>query len=204
MRFLAFDTETTGLDKNKCNILTAHFIILDKNLNIIDSLDLKIKHQIYTVYAKALEINKINIVEHNNNKDSLYINDASRKLKQFLLKNKGKNRYIPLGHNIQFDIDFVKSTNLIDDAFYSEHVSFNAMDTITIGLFLKSCGLLPESQSLALTSICKYLNIESDTAFAHNAEYDIKMTISLFKKFKEMYNIPLRPNEYMPNKKRKL
>ena len=140
MRFLAFDTETTGLDKTKCNILTAHFIILDKNLSVIDSLDLKIKHQVYTVYAKALEINKINLVEHTNNTNSLYINDASRKLKQFLIKNKGKNRYIPLGHNIQFDIDFIKSTNLIDEAFYSENISFNAIDTITIGTFLKTCS----------------------------------------------------------------
>lgn len=196
MRFLAFDTETTGLDKTKCNILTAYFVVLDKNLNIIDSLDLKIKHSVYTVYAKALEINNIDLVMHNKNEQSLYINDASKKLKDFLIKNKGKNRYIPLGHNINFDIDFLKSSNLLDNEFFSKYISFNVIDTITLGIFLKSCGLLQETQSLSLTSICKHLNINykdyyenSSNLNDHTAEYDIKMTILLFKKFKEIYNI---------------
>ena len=61
--YLAFDVETTGLETH-CNVLTAYFIILDSNYNQIDSLDLKIKYPYYTIYTKALEINKIDILEH--------------------------------------------------------------------------------------------------------------------------------------------
>ena len=63
MAYLAFDCETTGLLPN-CNVLTVYFVILDDKLNILDELDLKIKHDFYVVFTKALEVNNINILEH--------------------------------------------------------------------------------------------------------------------------------------------
>ena len=53
MVYLAFDCETTGL-LSTCNILTSYFVILDDNLNILDELDLKIKHDYYIIFTKSL------------------------------------------------------------------------------------------------------------------------------------------------------
>ena len=85
MYYLAFDCETTGLT-SYCNILTAYFIILDNNLNKIDDLDLKIKHDFYTVYTKALEINKIDLLKHD--KEGIILNQAKKLLLDFLNKYK--------------------------------------------------------------------------------------------------------------------
>lgn len=188
MRFLAFDTETTGLNKNKCEILTAFFIILDEEFRIIDTLDLKIKHGFYTVYPKALEVNKIDILQHHNDKKSIYMREANRKLKTFLLDNKGNEKYIPIGHNINFDIDMIKSNELLDDLFFSKNISHHIIDTMTVGNFLKASKILPHELSLSLISLCNFLKLEDNVSqlAAHNAEYDIKMTIKLFKKFQEM------------------
>ena len=46
VHYIVFDCETTGLD-NDCNLLTAFFVILDENLNKIDTLGLHIKHIYY-------------------------------------------------------------------------------------------------------------------------------------------------------------
>lgn len=183
-RYICFDTETTGL-QNSCNLLTAHFIVLNKNLELIDSLDLKIKYPFYTVYAKALEVNKINLVEHDKDPQSLFISDANLKLTNFLQKNRGQFRYIPVGHNINFDIQFIKSSKLLSEEDYTKYMSSNHLDTLTIANFLKMSGFLPSTQPLNLTSLCKFLNISIDTNSTHNAEYDIKMTIELLKIFKE-------------------
>lgn len=190
MRFLAFDTETTGLNKNKCEILTAFFIVLDEEFNIVDTLDLKIKHGFYTVYPKALEVNKIDILDHHNDKKALYMREANRKLKTFLLDNKGNDKYIPLGHNINFDIDMIKSNELLDDIFFSKNISHHIIDTMTVGNFLKASKILPHELSLSLVSLCNFLKLQekdnNSQLSAHNAEYDVKMTIKLFKKFQEM------------------
>jgi oligoribonuclease (3'-5' exoribonuclease) len=86
--YLAFDCETTGLDHNIHNLLTAYFIVLDDNLNIIDTFDLKLKHKVYNITVKALEINKIDIIKHN--LESISIIDAKSQFKEFLLRNKGQ------------------------------------------------------------------------------------------------------------------
>lgn len=186
--YLAFDTETTGLSY-KCNILTAHFKIFDKYFNNVDSLSLKIKHNVYTVYPKALEVNKIDLVEHNKSSDSVTVEEASKMLKEFLINNKTYKRYTPVGHNIQFDINMIKNNGLLDEQFYSKHISYNAIDTIALAEFLKVSGYLPDELSSSLVTLCKFLKVEDPEVIeknSHNAAYDVELTIMLFKKFKEL------------------
>jgi DNA polymerase III epsilon subunit-like protein len=184
MVFLCFDTETTGLLDN-CNVLTAYFIILDNDLNEIDSLDLKIKHNTYIVQTKALEINKINLIEHE--KTAIKKADAKEQLEQFLSKYKQNEKYIPLGHNINFDLKMLKNNQLLSDAAIECYFSPNDIDTLTIAKFMKSCKKIPIKQSLSLVNLCNYFNICLDTDLdPHNAEYDIKMTIKLFKVLQSM------------------
>ena len=80
VNYICFDTETSGLDHTKYNLLTAHFIILNKDLERIDSLDLKIKHPHYTIHPKALEINNIDIVSHTKDNQSMFISEANKSL----------------------------------------------------------------------------------------------------------------------------
>lgn len=174
--YLAFDTETSGIHID-AQVLTAYFIILDSNFNEIDSLDLKIKYPVYSIQLKAFQVNNIDLVKHE--QEALISLDAKIKLKNFLLKHK-KNKYIPLGHNIKFDLDKMRSFGIYD------YVSstFN-LDTMQIAQFLKSSNKLPFNQSLSLKNLTEYYGIKP-TGDLHNAECDIRLTIDLFKHFQKV------------------
>lgn len=174
--YLAFDTETSGIHSD-AQVLTAYFIILDSNFNEIDSLDLKIKYPVYSIQLKAFQVNNIDLIKHE--QEALISLDAKIKLKNFLLKHK-KNKYIPLGHNVKFDLDKMKSFGIYD------HVSstFN-LDTMQIAQFLKSSNKLPFNQSLSLKNLTEYYGIKPSGEL-HNAECDIRLTIDLFKHFQKV------------------
>lgn len=181
--YLAFDTETTGLTED-CNVLTVYFVILDNNLKEIASLDLKIKHAFYKVYTKALEINKIDLIEHD--KTAISIEDAMTTLYLFL-ESHYNGAYIPLGHNILYDIKMLKLNNILSQELYDIYFSSKYVDTLVISRFLKSCKLIPNKQSLSLSKICYYFDINIDSELsAHNSEYDTKMTILLFEKLQNI------------------
>lgn len=193
--YLAFDCETTGI-LNESNLLTAFFLVLDDELNIIDTFGLKLKHDIYNVSIKALEINKIDLIKHENDRHTYCIKDIKPKFLVFLEKYKPKYRYVPIGHNIEFDIRFIKNSGLLTKEEYSNYISCNSIDTIIIAQYHKLCNNIPKEQSLSLINLCKYFKINQDEKLEHNAEYDIKMTIELLKKF-----TTCETNE---NKKRKI
>lgn len=185
MYYLSFDCETTGL-LPKCNVLTTYFAILDENLNIIDELDIKIKHDYYIVFTKALEINKIDLIQHEQN--SISIIEANSQILKFLKKYETQYRII--GHNIKFDIDMLLSNKLLsidiiklyfDKDFY--------LDTYKIAQLLKSKKKINKCQSLSLSKLCYYfdININLEENF-HNCKYDTQCTIELFKKLIELKN----------------
>ncbi len=200
-KYIAFDTETTGVDSLKCNLLTVSFIVLDSELNKLDTLNISLKHENYYINPTALEVNKIDIIKHHNN--SLDIIDARVKLITFLNKYKIQYNFVPIGHNILFDINFIKSSGLLTNEIYNKYISCNFIDTLTIAQFLKFSGKLPEKQSVSLINLCKYTEIKDDknTELEHSAEYDTNMTIKLLKKFKSIIN---EPEEQEIKKKRKL
>jgi DNA polymerase III epsilon subunit-like protein len=213
--YLAFDTETTGINANKNNLLTACFIVTDDNLIEIDRLNLSLKHYDYNVSIKAMEINKIDLIKHHY--DSVDIKSARNSLLDFLKKHKNKaidsesesrssynKTFTPIGHNVTFDINFIKNSGLLTENEYMSFISFNSLDTICIAQYLKLTGDLPKKQSISLINLCKYYGIEAsvNTNSYHTAEYDIEMTLQLLRKFKSI-NVKLINSEKMFSKKRK-
>jgi len=178
VNYLCVDTETTGLNDD-AQVLTAFFIILDSNFNEIDKLDLKIRYPVYNVQLKAFSINKINLSVHDRN--SIDLLDAKNTLNTFLKKHYNNKKYIPLGHNVKFDLD--KLSKNFDIYYYINNIF--SLDTMQIAQFFKSSGKLLDTQSLSLKNLTEYYNIKSEGEL-HNAEYDIKLTIKLFKHFQNL------------------
>jgi DNA polymerase III alpha subunit (gram-positive type) len=198
-KYIAFDCETTGVD-DRSNLLTVSFLILDRNLKEVDSLNLSLKQNNgYHIYPEAMEINRIDIIKHHHT--SLELIDARKKLIDFLIKNKGKFNLIPIGHNIQFDIKAIKTSGLLTSEEYSKYISYNTLDTISIAQFLKLTGHLHEKQSLSLVNLCSSSQLKRDERLEHSSEYDIKMTIKLLKFFKKTIG---NESEENVNKKRKV
>lgn len=184
MRYLAYDTETTGLSKH-CNVLTAYFIVLDENLKEIAKLDLKIKHEKYNIYAKAMEINKIDLVQHE--KIATTVDESKEILENFLTENLNGMKYKQIGHNLIFDINMILNNKLICREFYNENMTEEYIDTYSLCRIYRSEKLIT-CKSLTLENICKYFEIEINSNNLHTAEYDIKMTIELYKKLREFRN----------------
>lgn len=185
-KYICFDTESTGLNSNVNNILTVCFIILNKNLNEIDRLNLSIKHESYNITIKAMEVNKIDLIKHHNHNESLDIISSKDILINFLKKNKNAFHLIPICHNSNHDILFIKNSGLLSNEEYNKYFSYNPIDTITIATFLKMCGKLPERQSLSLTALTNYFSLNNKNTNFHNAEFDTEITIELLKKFVEL------------------
>lgn len=179
IKFIAFDCETSGISTSS-NLLTVSFIILDKDLNEKDTLNISLKTTSgYTIYPEALKINRIDIIKHHETATDL---ETSRKLVlDFLNKNKGLYNLIPIGHNITFDIRFIKSSGLLTDNEYNNFISCNPIDTLVIAQFLKMCGKLHEKQSLSLINLCNHFKLHGSKNLEHTSEYDIKMTIKLLR-----------------------
>ena len=178
-KYIAFDAETTGLDVNVNNLLTACFIVLDSDLNELDRLNISLKSENYFINPKAIEVNKIDIVKHHLNSKDLI--NTKVEIINFLKKNKTNFYLIPIGHNVSFDILFIKKLLGLE---YNNYFSYNSVDTIVIAQYLKICKKLPDRQSVSLISLCNYFGIKVDkeTKF-HNSEFDTEMTIQLLKQF---------------------
>jgi DNA polymerase III alpha subunit (gram-positive type) len=192
-KYICFDCESTGLDSNINNILTISFIVLNKNLDEIDRLNLSIKHDSYNIIVKAMEVNKIDLIKHHN--ESIDIITAKNTLINFLKKNKNAYNLIPICHNCNHDISFIKNSGLLSKEQYNNYFSYNSIDTIVIAQFLKMSGKLPEKQSISLSSLIEYLGISNKTnSKFHTAEYDTEMTIELLKKFRELEKLQILEN----------
>jgi DNA polymerase III alpha subunit (gram-positive type) len=184
-KYIAFDFETGGLDPAKNPILTGYFAALDRNLNVIGDLELKIKpEEPFTLLEKgAMEVNGINIEEHLADPKTLSRADAGAKLLAFLKEFKGKQKTKPrpLGHNVVFDIEFTRQ--LIPQAEWEANVHYGVICTSIMTNVLKEVGMLPESLG-NLGSLVKYFGVQERKA--HTAKDDVLMMIDVYAKMIQM------------------
>jgi len=182
--YIAYDIETGGLSLDR-SMLSAYFAITDRNFNVLDSLELLLKpdkHQPYVIDPRALEVNKIDLISHD--KIALTYSDASTKLYNLLQQHvKGKNKLIPLGHNIcslQGDTAFILKYLLASQTWH-QFVSSKYEDTLIIAQYLKSKGVLPQDLSLSLSSLASFYKISFKNQ--HTASADTLCTLEVRKRF---------------------
>ena len=158
-KYLVIDTETTGFDEKKHQILEIGILVI-KDLKVIDQFEVKIKHREYTITAKAMEVNNINIVEHE--KEALFEKEAAERMLEFLNKHKGEDEgYIVIGQNVAFDIKFLEEmflrTYKIKE--YRQVISYRNLDIMQLAM-IKNMERKISLEKQDLDSILKELNIE--------------------------------------------
>lgn len=178
-KFLAFDNETGGIDP-ETSLLTVYFAVLDENLNQLDELELYLKANNggpYIVEAGGLEVNKINIVDHD--KKAITYSEGGQLLVKMLRKHvTGKDKLTPLGHNVHFDIGGV-NRHLLGAKTWHQFVSYKIQDTQQIASFLQRRGDLPKDMSVSLGSLMNYFGI-NPPGNAHESKYDTLGTIDVY------------------------
>lgn len=184
-KYIVFDVETGGIGLDK-SLLTACFLycqydVKNDEYEIIDGLDLKIKpnDDVYHVTAQGMQINGIDLVEHD--KVAITEKQAGTKLYDKLsiwYINNNKEKLIPVGHNIAFDINCV-TNKLVHPGTWEQFVSYKTLDTCTISQFMRMKNKLPYTVSCGLVSLTEYFNVKPLTGKPHEADYDCLATLNV-------------------------
>ena len=178
VRYLAFDLESGGIPEG-CSTLTAYFKALDHDNKVLGDLRLLVKPNdgLFVVTAEGLEVNGINLVEHN--AKAITYSEAGQLLRNFLVKHSenGKVKMIPLGKNISGDIKWVNES-ILGAKTWNQYVSYRIWEVTTLALAAQKLGKIPYDMSISLGSLVEFFGIiiEGDL---HNEVYDTNATIAV-------------------------
>jgi DNA polymerase III epsilon subunit-like protein len=179
VKYIAIDTETGGLGIDK-SLLTLGLVFADENLNEVTSSYFEIKPNdgIYRVTGKALEINGINLVEHD--KVAMTEKFVGSELYRLLHihSNGGKNKLIPIGKQMDGDIAQIFD-KLIKRDTWEQSVSYRKIDISGIMNFMQHLKLLPDFKGKgSLSDLTEHYGISNSGL--HNALEDARMTLRVY------------------------
>ena len=182
-RLLFIDTETGGLDPQKHSLLSIALVVWE-DCNIIDSLELLINDGVLLVTDEALAINKIIIEDHI--KDALNPAIATEKLLLFIDKHfTGNNKITLAGHNVHFDVAFLKTFLSKNNKKFSNYFSHRIVDTSSILYYLFLSGVINQK---AISSDKAFEHFEIHVQGRHTALGDAIATAELFTKLLSLTN----------------
>lgn len=190
-KYCLFDFETTGLDPKVNQPLTSHHILLTKKLEVIDTFSASYQFESYVVHPMAIKTNKINLYEHHEKATPIATirRDFAAWLHSHckgLYDEKGTlpfyQRLIPIGHNVPFDVGYMKEYMFETVAEYEYWMNHRFLDTCVMALERVVTGVLPYKMKGSLESLVKHYEIGGGgTEDLHNAQKDAEATLELFK-----------------------
>lgn len=182
-KYFLFDCEMGGTHP-KTSLLTLYGMVLGPGLDIIDTIDLKVKpdNGIYHVTAGALAVNKIDLIKHD--AEAVPNFEAAKLFENFAaMQALGEDLMIPAGHNLSLDIRFckqhlLKSSNAEGDC-WNRFFSHRRLDTATLAHGLICANKLPKNLECSLRSLADHFAL--DYSGAHDAEFDAKLIHEILK-----------------------
>ena len=143
-KYALIDTETTGLDASKHQTLEVGIIIFDDDMKIVDYGNYLVKHGEYVVSPKAMEINGIDLIEHEKQADTADV--ACEKIISLLERNHADEdgRYVFAGQNCAFDRKFMnalfESASAEDKAKWERLIGYHSLELQTLAMGAKLKG----------------------------------------------------------------
>lgn len=178
-KVIFLDTETGGLNEFENSLLTVGLALWD-NGTIVDSLEVFISKEVYNVTDKAIEVNKIDL--DNLRKIGCNEKEAIEKIESFCYKHFKNERVVIAGHNVSFDIAFLKQLYRRNNNYnFYKRFSHRSIDTSAILKYLYFSGKL-ESDISNSDAAFKFFNIEFEEGKRHSALGDAIATAELFNK----------------------
>lgn len=175
-RFVFIDTETGGIDPQKHSLLSIGVVVWDKDIGIISQKEFFVKSKQYIVTRKAQGINKFDIEAHNKiAQDSIIvINELISFLRNYFPEN---TAFPVVGHNIQFDINFLKEFFKKNGRSFNNYFAHRSIDTYSIFKAMTIAGIIDKSLNSSSDAF-SYFNIKVQQR--HSALYDCIATVELF------------------------
>lgn len=147
---LVIDTETGGLTAGVHSLFSVGMVFMQVHSDHVDikhCREVLIKHENYKVTAGALKVNNINIVEHE--QKAFSPEDALKEIVNYMAHCGfgGKHKAVLLGHNVKFDISFLKDLFDKYDVFFQDdeedysplwdrYVGHRHIDTCAVAKFM--------------------------------------------------------------------
>ena len=178
MKLLVTDTETGGLDPKKEDVLTLGFAVWENN-EILDKIEFKVSKEEYRVKESALIVNKLDLEELK--KTGKTEKQIIKELTTFIKKNFGKEKPMLCGHNVNFDVGFIKALferNFFD---FESLFGYRILDTMSIMTFLFLQGKT-ETRLGRLDDAILYFNLDIPKEERHTALGDVLVTIKVLEK----------------------
>lgn len=177
MNLLVFDLETTGLNSKSCSIVSISAKFFNKNRELVTSFSAEGFNKEKHINLQALLINRYKISKL---QGLCSENEMLLKFCDWLLDLPRDEEIVIGGHNVHFDIDFIKTRlaeNHIDG--FDQVASYRVIDSAGWGRLLVLSGLLPENSKVSLSGLSKALGIPYDATKHHNSDYDVELTSQL-------------------------
>lgn len=181
--YLFFDTETGGLTPD-FSLLTLSAILTDRDFNIVcvhdldPGLYLRVKHDNYVTHPKAMEVNGIDLAEHDEH--GFTVPEAREAFAAFVKEGRallGQKKLIPAGHNVPFDVKFLQHYVMPEDE-WRDVFTHPALDTCAAARLFAAANKI--SGGCGLDNLRRIFDI--NTGVAHNAESDNLAAIELAKR----------------------
>jgi len=191
-KYVLIDTETGGKNPRIHSLLSVCMTLVSispTEIKALDSIYLEAKplDGNYVVEAEGLEVNKINLVEHNKTAKpypsvslglARWLHDVSP-LTGYQLG----QAYQYIGWSPEFDV-LAMQTHIYDTAnerggLTGKLFSRATLDVKSIALLHQSLGLLPPELNISLVDVAKHFNL--DVSRAHNSKWDCYLTLEVLK-----------------------
>ncbi len=184
MNLFFIDTETGGLDPQKHSILSVGIAIATET-EIIDKIEIKIKEPKIKAVKAALKINRIDIDELVKVADDPVT--AVEKILALIKRHpnlyRDKQRIVVFGHNVYFDVSFLRRLFGFTDYRYEDYFCHRTVDTSSILRFLSLRKMFDKDIS-GLDSALNHFNMNENPR--HEALQDAVLTARLFQKLLDL------------------
>jgi DNA polymerase III epsilon subunit-like protein len=181
--FLFLDTETGGLDPGSHSLLSLGLVV-GRGSELIDSLEILVRHETYVVSGDGLEVNRIDLVKHS---AAALEPDMVMTVFNVFLDQHFPHRCKPIvlaGHNVGFDQAFLRVFLESRGLTLEPRFSHRVVDTHSIAASLRDAGKLP-LDNLSSTALFKHYGIHIPEDKRHTALGDALGTFELYWKLVE-------------------
>lgn len=175
-RYVFVDTETGGTNPEKHSLLSIGVCIWDLNIGIMDKIEFFIKNEEYVVTKHAQEMNGFDVASHE------LIAMPQKEVINTLLDFCG--RYFPegvaiplVGHNIQFDVSFLKKMFEDNGRSFNQYFSHRYIDTYSVFKTFVLAGIIEQNLNSSADAF-SYFNIKVNGR--HSALGDCIATVELY------------------------
>jgi DNA polymerase III subunit epsilon len=180
MKLLVVDTETGGTDPAKHSILTLGAVVWDAGA-VGESTEVAVwEHPQPVVVEEAMQINGLQLDELKRRglppKEAVIVLD--RFLEQHFGAAPARERIGLVGHNLGFDVGFLKRLYGLAGRAYEDVFSHRGLDTASVIRFLHLAGRLPLANA-SLDQAIKYFKLEVASNARHTARADALVTAEL-------------------------